>query len=447
MTKENSVLMRQVNALEAIIVEGQTNPCDVTVLPFVELSIQNPPINIEALNKAVLISVKANPSLRSFFEETPETQTKVGRFQMHCFSSEYADNNFSWFTHLDGVGFKDMHGKLEELSSRIPGIGQKPQFHVYLLTTSTEARKACLALFYNHAISDGQSGQVLINQILQTYTQISTPSLEEPSKLQEVSPEDIAQILDVIDDLPRESYQNLVETINQQNEGYEPAIPVETVGTGLNGFVTDKSKVSDLKNKVKLEKTTVGMALLAAVYLAISDSKTPLINIDVDLRTRLEPDKQKLKYDEMVGLCIGMSNVYKAAKVKPKNKDGKLDFWTYVRSLQAALLQGFEENHHFGFIKAVEQRYEENLPDNKDLNFSNMGLYKYPRHFPNFDIEAYYTPGNAWCPLMFGNMVFLANTVGDEICYTMVFEKSKKNRELGKKMLNDIKGILEENEK
>ena len=67
---------------EAIIVEGQTNPCDVTVLPFVELSIQNPPINIEALNKAVLISVKANPSLRSFFEETPETQTKVGRFQV-----------------------------------------------------------------------------------------------------------------------------------------------------------------------------------------------------------------------------------------------------------------------------------------------------------------------------------------------------------------------------
>ena len=51
-------------------------------------------------------------------------------------------------------------------------------FQVYLLTTSSEARKACLALFYNHAISDGQSGQVLINQILQTYTQISTPSLE-----------------------------------------------------------------------------------------------------------------------------------------------------------------------------------------------------------------------------------------------------------------------------
>ena len=62
--------------------EGQINPCDVTVLPYVELSIKNLPINIDALNKAVLISVKANPSLRSFFEETPETQTKVGRFQV-----------------------------------------------------------------------------------------------------------------------------------------------------------------------------------------------------------------------------------------------------------------------------------------------------------------------------------------------------------------------------
>ena len=72
--------------------EGQTNPCDVTVLPFVELSIQNPPINIEALNKAVLISVKANPSLRSFFEETPETQTKVGRFQVRIVEVFYGDN-------------------------------------------------------------------------------------------------------------------------------------------------------------------------------------------------------------------------------------------------------------------------------------------------------------------------------------------------------------------
>jgi hypothetical protein len=53
---------------------------------------------------------------------------------MHCFSPKYADNNFSWFTHLDGVDFKDMHGKLDELSSRIPGIGQKPQFHVSLGT-------------------------------------------------------------------------------------------------------------------------------------------------------------------------------------------------------------------------------------------------------------------------------------------------------------------------
>ena len=53
---------------------------------------------------------------------------------MHCFSPEYADDNFSWFTHIDGVDFKDMHGKLEELSSRIPGIGQKPQFHVSLGT-------------------------------------------------------------------------------------------------------------------------------------------------------------------------------------------------------------------------------------------------------------------------------------------------------------------------
>ena len=69
--------------------------------------------------------------------------------------------------------------------------------------------------------------------------------------------------------------------------------------------------------------------------------------------------------------------------------------------------------------------------------FSNVKIFKH----------ACFTTGNAWCPLMFGNMVFLANTVGDVICYTMVFEKSKKNRELGKKMLNDIKGILEENEK
>ena len=50
-----------------------------------------------------------------------------------------------------------------------------------------------------------------------------------------------------------------------------------------------------MKKKAKLEKSTVGMALLAAVYLSISESKTPLINIDVDLRTKLRPDNQKLQ--------------------------------------------------------------------------------------------------------------------------------------------------------
>ena len=64
-----------------------------------------------------------------------------------------------------------------------------------------------------------------------------------PSKFQEVSPKNIAQVLDVINDLPRESYKTLVETIDQQNKDFEPAIPVEIVGTGQNGFVTAKSAI------------------------------------------------------------------------------------------------------------------------------------------------------------------------------------------------------------
>ena len=49
---------------------------------------------------------------------------------MHCFTSEYAANNFTWFTHLENVKYEVMHHKLEELVSRVPGIGHKPQFHV-----------------------------------------------------------------------------------------------------------------------------------------------------------------------------------------------------------------------------------------------------------------------------------------------------------------------------
>ena len=52
------------------------------------------------------------------------------KFQMHCFTSEYAANNFTWFTHLENVKYEVMHHKLEELVSRVPGIGHKPQFHV-----------------------------------------------------------------------------------------------------------------------------------------------------------------------------------------------------------------------------------------------------------------------------------------------------------------------------
>ena len=49
--------------------------------------------------------------------------------------------------------------------------------------------------------------------------------------------------MDIINDLPRESYKTLVETINRQNKDFEPAIPVDTVVNGRNGFVTAKSKI------------------------------------------------------------------------------------------------------------------------------------------------------------------------------------------------------------
>ena len=55
-------------------------------------------------------------------------------------------------------------------------------FQVYLLT-SPENKKACLGIFFNHAIVDGMSAQIVINQILETYTQISTTSLESVQDL------------------------------------------------------------------------------------------------------------------------------------------------------------------------------------------------------------------------------------------------------------------------
>ena len=76
-----------------------------------------------------------------------------------------------------------------------------------------------------------------------------------------------------------EKYLNQIETICEKFLRIHRIHEIEDLNAKLNAEKIDSHKTVEKENK--------------------------------DLRTRLEPDKQKLKYDEMVGLCIGMSNVYK----------------------------------------------------------------------------------------------------------------------------------------
>ena len=309
-----------------------------------------------------------------------------------------------------------------------------------MITGEDDPSRGYLGLYYNHAISDGMGGAIVLNDILKSYNKLC-----QGIKLDLVP----LAIIPTLEDLngtpilPDKNVDGLIKKINLQNEMYVPTIKVisgQSSKPSTDGAVFRIGECQALKKRAKAEESTVGMALLAAVHLVIDEfstvKKNPVINIDVDLRKRFEKEETlKMTYEDMVALIIGMSSVYDVCKLE----EGE-DFWSYTRRLKLDLLRGIKEKEHFAFHHAIEKRWLADLPDEKDLNFSNMGHYKYATEFPESGVRLteYYTPGNGWCPVMFGKMVFLVNSVNESLCYTMIFEEGEDNRKLAENMLDSI---------
>lgn len=151
---------------------------------------------------------------------------------------------------------------------------------------------------------------------------------------------------------------------------------------------------------------------------------------------------RKAYFNYHLSIFSGMTSVHKAAKIDPDEQD----FKTYIRKLHTELHRSLMADDHFSFNHVTQKRWLAGFPDYKDMNFSNMGLYSFPRKFETtgMEVTGYWTVGDNWCPLMFGNMVFLINTIpGVGFCYSLTFEDFEDNRQLATQMLDRIKFLCE----
>ena len=436
-------LERPLQTLENIIVHGQGNAGDVVVLPLAELKLTKN-IDVSLMETAVCNIVIRHPNLRAIFIEDEKDRSKEKRFSMVFLKAEVALEKFKFFEHavLDEWSIEFA----ENQSRRIPGVGPGMQQFRVILATLKSSRLAYLMLFYNHAIADGMSGPIILNDILHRYTEslLGEAANEKAGTIVPTLPE-----LNNTKELPSKNVDALVNLLNSQQSNYSQAIPTACDRSGKchpNGFICTKGSEEGsaaLLAKCREESTTVGMALLAAVYWTIAqldtqNRKPPVMNIDVDLRSRFVCNNIK---NRGVGLIIGMSNVCRRAVI---NDDD--DFWTYARRLEGELKRGLSENEHFVFHHAIQQRWVEDAPDSKDMNFSSMGMYPFPTRFHNSGIEltGYWTPGDGWCPAMFGTMVFLSNGLPSGQCYCMVFEDMGENRKLAANMVDKIQRLCED---
>ena len=85
--------------------------------------------------------------------------------------------------------------------------------------------------------------------------------------------------------------------------------------------------------QAKKENVTIGMVLLGACHWAfakINPKRTPIMNIDVNLRGRFT---KKSNTYEKVGLLIGMCSVAEAVS-QFDFKSGNVSFWNFCRAMK-----------------------------------------------------------------------------------------------------------------
>eukprot|EP00927_Polykrikos_kofoidii_P055606 TRINITY_DN49820_c0_g1_i1.p1 TRINITY_DN49820_c0_g1~~TRINITY_DN49820_c0_g1_i1.p1 ORF type:complete len:481 (+),score=38.08 TRINITY_DN49820_c0_g1_i1:65-1507(+) len=326
-----------------------------------------------------------------------------------------------------------------------------------------------LLIKYHHAIGDGTSGYILINDFLAAATATTNIAAGEQNEALPMLPSIDDMCFPKGRTLEDEKYvQEALVTLRKKRTDWYPRLEYSSeppAGNAHSILYRDGTEdgLKRLLETCRSRGVTIGAVLGVATFFAVAKmnhGKDPDgsrestgegdnsfhfdFDMDVNLRKRLPTSLG----NDHVGAFIGMMSFN--LSLEPSTK-----FWDFVQSMYHGIGDALDEKQHFHYLEAnkrLDKMVEEKPLENRawkgndghaqDMNFSNIGRYPFSPDYGAVSVEKIYCVGGGWCP-KFGAYVFLIPSVR-YLNFSLVYESGAKlNDTTAKEFFNLVCDLVE----
>lgn len=339
-----------------------------------------------------------------------------------------------------------------------------------------------LCLFFSHALGDGTSGHVVINELLTRYAEFAAvcttvPEAERESCLQQCvlgvplgrlledvetghfGPVHTAEMLRPED---RERAHALVQKLRlargaPKMPAYDfaqpPAAPVpfgtKVANRVLLASTSDPALFDAVHAACRRHGVTVGALLVGAVHFAVAKHNHEHApggltfpwqfnhDLDANLRKRVSPALAP----DSVGCFIGQF------QARAELESAATPFWRFVQAMGASIDSAANVRNEALFYHPACRLFglggdgaTEYAPP--DLNLSNVGPYPFATSLPAAGLELQTVHTCGWFAPEGASYVFLTHTVGGRFCFSWVFVDDASARARIEAVQRDVQDLL-----
>jgi len=347
--------------------------------------------------------------------------------------------------------------------------GSNPYWKVvFIRASSTSGDNDVLLIKYHHAIADGTSGYILINDFL-----TAASSMNSDQKGDATLP-----MLPSIDDMcfpagrtPQDEkfVESSLSTLRKKRTDWFPRLkysPTPPAGNAHSMLYRDGTEdgLNKLLETCRSRGVTIGAVLGAATYFVVAkmnncqdppgsrefeEEDNSSFHFDFDMDVNLRKRLPKSLGSDHVGAFIGMMSFN--LSLEPSTA-----FWNFVHSMHRAIQDALNERQHFHYLevnKRLDKMLEKDPLENRcwkvndghvqDMNFSNIGRYPFsPDYDGGISVEKIYCVGGGWCPT-FGAYVFLIPSVR-YLNFSLVYESdAETNDAVANEFFNSVCDLVE----
>lgn len=320
------------------------------------------------------------------------------------------------------------------------------------VVTEKGSRLTKLCVGFSHAVGDGTSGTIVINEIIAQYVELS--NLKATGKpldkhMDEIKMDPFPPEVEVaafggsvgnitLTDEHKKNAKKLAERIRNLKKypkmGHAPFPPpmeakFNKIPNGVVMAKTEPTKFAAIKNRCKQMGITVGALVVGAMHFAvgkyIDEDKDKSLefpwqfthDLDANLRERVEPQLPFSTVACEIGIC----------QVRVPIQSTNTKFWEHAKAIGEQMKHVVEverepvyyhpTNRVFGVGEEGDTAYQA-----PDMNLSNIGRYRFPGeykcsevaegviHINSIHTIGLYSPDIA-------TYVFLTQTINDTMCY------------------------------